>query len=68
MSARAVPDIVDPALVGSLGERATRGKQGGHVTAFGPSSVTVASGGSVHKVVKEDRKKVQANTQRLRRG
>jgi hypothetical protein len=59
---------VAPALVGFLGERATRGKQSGHVIAFGPSSMTVATGGSVHKVVKDYRKKVQANTKRFRRG
>jgi hypothetical protein len=38
------------------------------VHAFAEAAATVATGGSVHKVVKDYRKKVQANTKRLRRG
>ncbi|PVE21286.1 hypothetical protein DC522_27420 [Microvirga sp. KLBC 81] len=37
------------------------------VAAFAEASVTVASGGSAHKVIKGYRKRVRANVQRLRR-
>ena len=37
------------------------------VLALAEASVTLASGGSAHKVVKAYRKKVRANTRRLRR-
>ena len=36
--------------------------------AFVEAAATVTSGGSAHKVVKGYRKKVQANTRRLKRG
>ncbi len=35
--------------------------------AFAEAAATVATGGSAHKVVKSYRKKVQANTKRLKR-
>jgi hypothetical protein len=38
------------------------------VLAFAEAAATVAAGGSVHKVVRDYRKKVQANARRLRRG
>ncbi len=37
------------------------------VAAFAEASATMAAGGSAHKVVKDYRKRVQANVRRLRR-
>lgn len=38
------------------------------VLAFAEAAATVSTGGSAHKVVRGYRKKVRANTRRLRRG